>query len=59
MTEQNIIERLMRATQGLAYWSRELLKVNAAIERYIAGGRADVTRRDVITKDNDNAGATP
>jgi hypothetical protein len=55
MTEQKIIERLMRATHGLAYWSRELLKVNAAIERCVAAGRADIKRRNVARKERYHA----
>jgi hypothetical protein len=55
MTERKIIERLMRATQDLAYWSRELLKVNAAIERSVIAGRAEIRRRSVARKERHHA----
>jgi len=51
MNERKIIEQLMRATHGLAYWSGELLKVNAAIERHVVAGRANSKRRTTARKD--------
>ncbi len=55
MDEKKTIERLMRATRGLAYWSGELLKVNAAIERHVADGRANINRRKTAREDRQNA----
>jgi len=35
MTETQLIKKLIRASQGLAYWSKELLKTNKAIQQHI------------------------
>lgn len=47
----------MRATHGLAYWSRELLRVNTAIEQHVASGRTNIKRRSTARKENDDANA--
>jgi len=46
----------MRATRGLAYWSAELLKVEAAIERHVAASRVETKRRHVARKDKVQCG---
>jgi hypothetical protein len=44
--EQKLFERLIRASQGLSYWSKELLKVNKAIEKSIAtAGKKQMPRK--------------
>jgi len=55
MNERKTIQRLMRATRGLAYWSSELLKVDAAIQRQVADGRTDTKGRTTARKDKRDA----